>query len=96
MYLQQILHVNIAPESLHIRMFLAQQPTDVWEEEATLRVVRIGVRFRVAMMHAMVLTPMEHTVLQRGRLHCHQQYSQRQMCLVWSMRPEAEICNKYL
>lgn len=60
----QVVHVNPSAELDDVGVLLAHEPSNVAEEEATLRVVRISVCIRVAVMQTVVATPDEHRILQ--------------------------------
>lgn len=59
----QITHVYLSAELDDVGMLLVHKPADVAEEKATLGVVRVGIRVRVAMMESVVATPDKHGIL---------------------------------
>lgn len=69
-------------------MLLAEQPTHVGEEEATTRVVGIGVCVGKLVMHTMIACPLPDAVLEGERLAQHEENAQRQLCLVRLVRPQ--------
>lgn len=58
-------------------MFLAHQPANVREEEASRRVMRIGVRVRELVVNAMVASPFDDIIFHRHRLQDHAHDSHR-------------------
>lgn len=60
----QIGHVDSLALVLHFRMLLAQEPSDVGEEEASLGVVRVRVGLAVLVVDSVVPGPVNHRVLE--------------------------------
>lgn len=83
-----VAHIDAGALLLHQRMLAHHQPSHVRKEEATRKVVRIGVRVGVLVMHAMVAHPFPHAILERHRLHHNEQTAQRQLGLVRAVRPQ--------
>lgn len=65
----EVTHVDSLSLLDDVRVFSAQKPTDVREEEPALSVVRVGVGLRVLVVHAMVATPLEDVVLEGQNMH---------------------------
>lgn len=54
--------------SLDLRVFPDQQPTDVGEEEASSRIMRISIGFGVLVMHPMIAGPVDYGILGRNKV----------------------------
>lgn len=54
--------------SLDLRVFPDQQPTDVGEEEASSRIMRISIGFGVLVMHPMIAGPVNYGILGRNKV----------------------------
>lgn len=85
----QIADVQLATLGNDFRVLPAQQPADVREEEPTGCVVRIGIRFRIFMVHPMVASPVHGTVLECNGVEHDQNDPQWQLGFVRSMGPQA-------
>lgn len=85
----QVGNVQLATLGNHLRVLPAQQPADVREEETARRVVRVGVRLRVLVVHAVVPGPVHGAVLERDRVEHRQDNPQRQLGLVRAVGPES-------
>jgi len=66
-------HVNRLALNANIGMLLAHQPTHVGEEEATTRVMGIGVCVSELVMHTMITSPFPDAVLEGQRLAEHEE-----------------------
>lgn len=55
----EISEIQFESHLSHLGVLAMEEPTNVGEEPATVRVVRIGVRFRRFVMQTMVSTPLE-------------------------------------
>lgn len=64
---QYVTHIDLSTTTQHIRMLQHHQPANVREEEASICIVRIGVCFRILMMHTMIAYPIVQGVLRRER-----------------------------
>lgn len=64
----QVRHVDELALGDDVGMFAAHEPSDVREEEAPLRVVRVAVRVAVAMVLAMVSNPDVQAVLRKHHI----------------------------
>lgn len=69
-------------------MLLDEQPTHMREEESAGSVVRVRVRLRVLVVHAVVAGPVPDAALVRDRVAEHQEGAQRETSLVRTMRPQ--------
>lgn len=70
--LQYITHVEQLALAHHLRVLVHHQPADMCEEEAAIRVVRIGVRLGELVVHAMVAHPIVDRILAGQREAQHQ------------------------
>lgn len=57
-------HLDALPQ--HVGVLPLHEPADVREEEAPLDVVRVGVRLRELVVHAVVADPLQDRVLSRN------------------------------
>lgn len=62
--LLEVGHVHGATLDQHVAMLADHQPAHVREEEASLRVVRVGVGVRELVVHTMVAHPLVDVVLE--------------------------------
>lgn len=62
---QQVSEIQFSPLLDDVPVFAHEQPADVGEEEATAGVVRVCVRLRVLVVHAVVSAPLVDVILQR-------------------------------
>lgn len=83
-----VAHVQQTPFSQHFRMLMHHKPADVRKEEASIRVVWIGVSFREFVVHAMVANPFVNGILAGQCEAQHQNDAQRRVRFVRSMCPE--------
>lgn len=72
----------------HIGMFLAQQPANMGEEEATSGIMRIGISFRELVVDTMIAGPMEGGILEGDRIENDQNETQRPFGFVGTMGPQ--------
>lgn len=62
---QQVSEIQFSPLLNDVPVLAHEQPADVGEEEATAGVVRVCVRLRVLVVHAVVSAPLVDVILQR-------------------------------
>lgn len=86
---EDVAHVDLAALLLDQRMLVHHEPADVRKEEAPVRVVRIGVRLRVFVVHPVVAHPVVDGVLAGHGEAQGENDAQRQFCLVRPVRPHA-------
>lgn len=84
-----VAHVKHATFSQHFWMLVHHKPANVRKEEASIRIVRIGISFREFMMHTMIANPFVNGVLARQCEAQHQNDTHGSLCFVRSMGPEA-------
>lgn len=53
----QVAHVDYLPLGHNLRMWSQEYPTHMGKEETPFRVVRIGISFRILVVHSMVVSP---------------------------------------
>lgn len=90
-----VAHVEHTTFSQHFWMLMHHEPADVRKEEASIRIVRIGISFREFVVHTMITNPFVNGILARQCKAQHQNDTHRCLCFVRTMSPEAmsTACN---
>jgi len=70
-------------------VLLHEQPPDVRVEKAASRVVRVRIRLRVLVVHAVVARPVENRALVGNAVRQHEEEPHAPVGLVGTVRPEA-------
>lgn len=83
-----VAHVKHATFSQHFRMLIHHKPADVSKEEASIRIVGIGIGFGEFVVHTMVANPFVDRILTGQCKAQHQNHTQRSLCFVRPMCPK--------
>lgn len=86
---QHVAHVDQTTLFDALRVLPQHQPTNVGEEEAPVRVVRVGIGFGVLVMDSVIPDPIVQTVLTGHAVAAHQDDAQWKLGLVGPMCPQA-------
>uniref|UniRef100_T1DNK5 Uncharacterized protein n=1 Tax=Anopheles aquasalis TaxID=42839 RepID=T1DNK5_ANOAQ len=85
----QVGNVELLALGNNFRMLAAQQPADVREKEPTGGIMRIGIGFRVLVVHPVIAGPMQRTVLERDRVKHGQYDAEWQLRFVRTVSPQS-------
>jgi hypothetical protein len=91
----EVAHVDFGSELSHVGVFFAHQPAHVGEEEATLRVVWIGVGVAELVVDAMVADPLDDRILHGDGVEEEQNVLELAVGLVGSMTPQSMGTGRY-
>ena len=61
--LQDVTHVDHLPVPQHFWMFRLHEPAHVGEEEASMRVMRVGICLAELVVHSVVAHPIKYRIL---------------------------------